>query len=131
MLGANIQTVPWPASGEIDIMEVLGHEPNKTHGTIHWGNVGSPSTHIGKDYVLPSGDFSQKFHVFSLIWTADKLEWLVDDVKFYTVNKAQVTGNYPFDKPFFFILNVAVGGNWPGNPDATTVFPQRMIVDYI
>lgn len=131
MLGANIATTPWPASGEIDIMEVLGHEPNKTHGTIHWGNVGAQSTHIGKDYVLPSGDFSQKFHVFSLVWTADKLEWLVDDVKFYTAFKTEVDGNYPFDKPFFFIMNVAVGGNWPGNPDATTVFPQRMIVDYI
>ena len=131
MLGANIATTPWPASGEIDIMEVLGHEPNKTYGTIHWGNVGSGSTHIGKDYSLPSGDFSQSFHVFSFIWTADKMEWLIDDVKFYTAFKSEVNGNYPFDKPFFFILNVAVGGNWPGNPDASTVFPQRMIVDYI
>lgn len=131
MLGSNISTTPWPASGEIDIMEVLGHQPNKTYGTIHWGNAGGPSTHIGKDYSLPSGDFSKSFHVFSLIWTADKIEWLVDDVKFYTATKAEVNGDYPFDKPFFFILNIAVGGNWPGNPDATTVFPQRMIVDYI
>ena len=131
MLGSNIKTTPWPASGEIDIMELLGHEPNKIYGTIHWGDVGEGSTHIGKDYVLPSGDFSQTFHVFSLIWAADKIEWYVDDVKFYTAKKSDVNGDYPFDKPFFFIFNVAVGGNWPGNPDATTVFPQRMIVDYI
>ena len=131
MLGANIKTVPWPASGEIDIMELLGHEPNKTYGTIHWGNAGAPSTHIGKDYVLPSGDFSQTFHVFSLVWEADKIEWYVDNVKFYTALSSEVTGNNPFDKPFFFIFNVAVGGNWPGNPDTNTGFPQRMIVDYI
>jgi Beta-glucanase/Beta-glucan synthetase len=131
MLGGNISTTSWPASGEIDIMELLGHEPGKTYGTMHWGNAGGPSTHIGKEYVLPSGDFSQAFHVFSIIWTADKIEWYIDDVKFFTGNKSDVSGNYPFDKSFFFIFNVAVGGNWPGNPDASTVFPQRMIVDYI
>ena len=131
MLGSNIGTTPWPASGEIDIMELLGHQPNKTYGTIHWGNVGAPSTNIGGNYILPSGDFYEKFHVFTLLWTSDKMEWLIDDVKFFTANKSQVTGNYPFDKPFFFIFNVAVGGNWPGSPDATTVLPQRMIVDYI
>lgn len=131
MLGSNINTTPWPASGEIDLMELLGHQPNKTYGTLHWGNVGGQSTQSGGSYILPSGDFYEKFHVFSFLWTSDKMEWYVDDVKFYTVNKSQVTGNYPFDKPFFFIFNVAVGGNWPGNPDATTEFPQRMIVDYI
>ena len=131
MLGSNINTTPWPASGEIDLMEYLGHQSNKTYGTIHWGNVGAPSTQSGGSYILPSGNFNDKFHVFSFIWTSDKMEWYVDDVKFFTVNKSDVTGNYPFDKPFFFIFNVAVGGNWPGSPDATTVFPQRMIVDYI
>jgi beta-glucanase (GH16 family) len=131
MLGSNIHTTPWPASGEIDIMELLGHQPNKTYGTVHWGNVGAQSTHIGGEYILPSGNFYDKFHVFSFLWTSDKMEWYIDDVTFYTVNKSQVTGNYPFDKPFFFIFNVAVGGNWPGNPDGTTVLPQRMIVDYI
>jgi beta-glucanase (GH16 family) len=131
MLGRNIGTTPWPASGEIDIMELLGHQPNKTYGTIHWGNVGGQSTHIGGEYILPAADFYSTFHVFTFLWTSDKMEWYIDDVKFYTANKSQVTGNYPFDKPFFFIFNVAVGGNWPGNPDATTVLPQRMIVDYI
>lgn len=131
MLGSNISTLPWPACGEIDIMELLGHEPQKTYGTMHWGPAGGASTHIGSNYSLTSEDFSQKFHVFSLIWDVDKLTWYIDDIKFFTGNKTAVTGNYPFDKPFFFIFNVAVGGSWPGNPDATTVFPQRMIVDYI
>ena len=131
MLGNNIGTTPWPACGEIDIMELLGHEPQKTYGTVHWGTAGGASTHIGGNYSLASLTFNDKFHLFSLKWDADKLSFLIDDVVFFTANKSQVNGNYPFDKPFFFIMNVAVGGNWPGNPDATTVFPQRMIVDYV
>jgi beta-glucanase (GH16 family) len=132
MLGSNISTTPWPACGEIDIMELLGHQPAKTYGTMHWGNVGAGSTHIGAEYTLDGGNFSDKFHVFTIIRSADKIEWFVDDQKFFTGNKADVSGNYPFDLPFFFILNVAVGGNWPGNPDANnTSFPQRMIVDYV
>ena len=131
MLGNNISTTAWPACGEIDIMELLGHESQKTYGTVHWGAAGGASTHIGGNYTLSSQTFNDKFHVFSLKWEADKLSFLIDDVLFFTANKSQVNGNYPFDKPFFFIMNVAVGGNWPGNPDATTVFPQRMIVDYV
>lgn len=131
MLGSNISTTPWPACGEIDIMELLGHQPAKTYGTMHWGNVGAGSTHIGAEYTLDNGSFSDKFHVFTIIRSVDKIEWFVDDHKFFTGNKTDVNGNYPFDLPFFFILNVAVGGNWPGNPDANTTFPQRMIVDYI
>ena len=98
---------------------------------MHWGNVGSGSTHIGNNYSLSGEDFSQKFHVFSIVWDANKIEWRVDDNIFFTGNKTDVTGNYPFDNTFFFILNLAVGGAWPGNPDGTTVFPQRMIVDYV
>jgi hypothetical protein len=131
MLGNNIGTTPWPACGEIDIMELLGHEAQKTYGTIHWGAAGGASTHIGGNYSLPSLTFNDKFHLFSLKWEADKMTFLIDDMVYFTANKSQVNGNYPFDKPFFFIMNVAVGGNWPGNPDATTVFPQRMIVDYV
>jgi hypothetical protein len=131
MLGSNISTTPWPACGEIDIMELLGHEPNKMYGTMHWGNVGSQSSQSGGNYTLPGEDFSQKFHVFSIVWDAAKIDWYVDNQKFFTGNKSVVTGNYPFDNSFFFILNLAVGGGWPGNPDATTVFPQRMFVDYV
>jgi hypothetical protein len=131
MLGSNISTTPWPACGEIDIMELLGQEPGKVYGTMHWGSAGGPSTHIGDDYSLNGGDFSQKFHVFSIVWDTDKIEWYVDDQKFFTGNKTDVNGSYPFDNTFFFLLNLAVGGDWPGNPDGSTVFPQRMIVDYV
>jgi hypothetical protein len=131
MLGSDISSTPWPACGEIDIMELLGHQPNKTYGTMHWGQAGQGSTHIGDSYVLSNGDFSDKFHVFSIVWDSGKIVWYVDNVKYFTGNKSSVNGNYPFDKPFFFLLNVAIGGNWPGAPDASTVFPQRMIVDYV
>jgi len=80
---------------------------------------------------LNSQTFSDSFHVFSLKWETDKLSFLIDDNLFFTANKSQVNGDYPFDKSFFFIMNVAVGGDWPGIPDTTTIFPQRMIVDYV
>ena len=131
MLGSNISTTPWPGCGEIDIMELLGHQPNKVYGTMHWSNSVGQDANVGGNYTLPSVDFSQKFHVFSIVWDSQKIEWYVDNQKYFTGNKTDVNGNYPFDQPFFFILNVAVGGNWPGNPDGTTVFPQRMIVDYV
>jgi len=131
MLGENITSLSWPACGEIDIMELLGHEPNKSYGTLHWGAKGGPSTHVGGSHSLTNGNFSDQFHVFSIDWTSEKVDFLVDDIRYFTVPKTQVNGDYPFNKPFFFILNVAVGGNWPGYPDYTTTFPQRMLVDYI
>lgn len=133
MLGNNIsqQGYGWPACGEIDIMELLGQDPQKVYGTVHWGIAGQGSTHIGGNYSIATGDFSSSFHVFSLQWDASKLTFLVDAAAYFTANKTDVGINYPFDKPFFFILNVAVGGNWPGNPNSSTTFPQRMIVDYV
>ncbi len=130
MLGNDISTVGWPACGEIDIMEIVGHEPNKLHGTIHWENLGGAHQYIGGDTTLDSGDFSNSFHVFSIIWDESSIQWLLDDVVYHTESITQADRT-EFHHPFFFIFNVAVGGNWPGSPDATTVFPQRMIVDYI
>jgi beta-glucanase (GH16 family) len=131
MLGNNINTVNWPTCGEIDMMELLGQQPNKVYGTIHWGVNASSQQSIGTSYVLNSGSFDQQFHVYSLIWRQDSLNMYIDDQQFLGVPRNQVTSPYPFDKAFFFIFNIAVGGNWPGSPDGTTVFPQRMIVDYI
>jgi len=133
MLGNNISSVGWPACGEIDIMELVGHEPGTVHGTAHWGPQGqSWSTYVGDDYKLPSGEkYSDEFHVFSIIWEPGKIDWYVDDTKFHTIRQSDVNVTYPFDREFFFILNIAVGGNWPGNPDASTQFPQRMTIDYI
>jgi beta-glucanase (GH16 family) len=121
----------WPRSGEIDLMEMVGHEPNKVYGTLHFG-PGPGSTQISRGYTLPSGNFNDAFHVFSLEWRQDQLKWYVDGNLFSTVNKADLgANNYPFNEKFYLIFNLAVGGNWPGNPDASTQFPQRMIVDYI
>ncbi len=132
MLGANIPAVGWPACGEIDIMELIGTFPSRSHGTMHWKPVTGTNTSKGAEYNLSSGDFSQQFHVFSIIWSADMIKWLVDDQLFLTTTKADVgAANYPFNAPEFFIFNVAVGGNWPGPPDAGTQFPQRMFVDYV
>lgn len=132
MLGTNISTVGWPACGEIDIMELIGTYPGRTHGTMHWKPVTGTNTSKGAEYNLSSGNFSQQFHVFSIIWSQDMIKWLVDDQLFLTTTKADVgAANYPFNAPHFFIFNVAVGGNWPGPPDTGTMFPQRMFVDYV
>jgi hypothetical protein len=133
MLGADIFTQGWPACGEIDIMELVGHQSSEVHGTAHWGNQGSPSTYQGNGYTLAGGKkFSDEFHVFTIIWENNSIKWFVDDVQFFSITDANVTNtSYPFNDNFFFIMNVAVGGNWPGSPNASTVFPQRMHVDYV
>ncbi len=133
MLGNNFSTVGWPACGEIDIMELVGHEPSTTHGTAHWGQQGqSSSTYQGAPYNLSGGaKFSDEFHVFSIIREPGEITWYVDDNQFFRLTNADVNVTYPFDLDFFFIFNIAVGGNWPGYPDETTEFPQRMYVDYI
>jgi beta-glucanase (GH16 family) len=114
-------------------MELVGHQPSTTHGTAHWGPQGqSFSNNHGGDFSLTgSAKFSDEFNVFSIIWTPGRIEYLVNDNRYFTLNQSDVSINYPFDLEFFFIFNVAVGGNWPGNPDNTTQFPQRMVVDYI
>ncbi len=129
MLGSNFFTSGWPQCGEIDIMEIIGNEPSTLHGTVHWDNNGSYASY-GNSTTLSSGKFSDEFHVFTLIWDNQKIKWLLDDVQYNEVNITPA-GMSEFQQEFFFIFNVAVGGNWPGYPDASTVFPQRMYVDYI
>lgn len=132
MLGANIDTIGWPACGEIDIMELVGHKPAEVHGTAHYGNQWPDHKYQGKNFTLPFGKFSDEFHVFSLLWDEKGMQWLVDDKAFYELRPENVSPDlWRFNKPFFFIFNVAVGGNWPGKPDDSTVFPQRMAVDYV
>lgn len=127
MLGDNFGTVGWPACGETDIMELVGHEPGKVHGTNHWSNNGAYASY-GGPYSLSSGKFIDEYHVFTILWTAQSIRYLVDDVQYHVID---ISGINAFQNPFFFIFNVAVGGNWPGNPDNSTVFPQRMVVDYV
>lgn len=128
MLGEDINEVSWPQCGEIDIMELVGHIPNETHGTAHYNNNGHQFKGRGK--TLASGDFIDKFHVFSIVWERDYITWYLDGEEFLTLSESTIQG-FPFTSSFFFIFNVAVGGDWPGNPDETTVFPQKMEVDYI
>ncbi|MDZ7310266.1 MAG: glycoside hydrolase family 16 protein [candidate division KSB1 bacterium] len=124
----------WAASGEIDIMEMLGHDTKTVYGTLHYGGEWPNNVHTGTSYKLPQGDFSTEFHVFRLDWEPNEFRWYVDD-RLYQTQKQWHTKNHPypapFDQRFHLLLNVAVGGNWPGNPDATTIFPQSMMVDYV
>jgi beta-glucanase (GH16 family) len=132
MLGTNIASAGWPACGEIDIMELIGTYPARVSGNMFWKSLSGSSTSKGASYDLSSGDFSQQFHVFSIVWIQDSIKWYVDDQLFLANSAADVgAANYPFNADQFFIFNVAVGGNWPGSPDYTTEFPQRMFVDYV
>jgi len=132
MLGNDIGTAGWPSCGEIDIMENIGREPNIVHGTVH-GPGYSGAAGIGGPYTLPSGKFSDAYHVFAVEWENNVFRWYVDGNLYFTLNRSTVEsrGQWVFDHPHFIILNLAVGGAWPGNPDGTTVFPQRMYIDYV
>lgn len=129
-LGDDRPTVRWPACGEIDVMEVVGREPGKVYGTIH-GPGYSGSKGISTSFALPSGAFADAFHVYAVDWTATSLTFSVDGQAYRTITPADVQGRWVFDHPFSLLLNVAVGGNWPGPPDASTPFPAQMKVDYV
>jgi beta-glucanase (GH16 family) len=123
----------WPDSGEIDIMENIGREPEMVHGTVH-GPGYSGDKGIGQSYSLRAGQqFADDFHVFAVEWAENSIQFSVDDHLYHTVTPASIPKGtaFVFNHPFFLLLNVAVGGSWPGNPDATTVFPQKMLVDYV
>jgi beta-glucanase (GH16 family) len=131
MLGENYDTVGWPRSGEIDIMENIGSEPWVVHGTLH-GPGYSGGSGVGAAYRLPDrSPFHANFHVYAVEWEPEEIRWYVDDALYSTITPARLPGDWVYDQPFFIILNVAVGGRWPGYPDATTEFPQRMLVDYV
>ena len=135
MLGNNFPTAGWPHCGEIDIMEMVGG-PSATdgdrtiHGTVHWSNAEGNHTYIGGSNTLNSGIFADNWHVFTILWNEQKIEWYRDDIKYYEINITSPAMS-EFHQEFFFIMNVAVGGNWPGSPDGNTQFPQRMAVDYV
>ncbi|MCW2904793.1 MAG: beta,3-glucanase [Streptosporangiaceae bacterium] len=132
MLGDNIGSVGWPASGEIDIMENVGFEPGTVHGTLH-GPGYSGSGGIGASYTLPGGQaFADGFHTFAVDWAPDSVTFSVDGNVYQRRTPADTAGRqWVFDHPFYLIVNLAVGGYWPGNPDAGTTFPQQLVVDYV
>ncbi|BCB81630.1 glycoside hydrolase family 16 protein [Phytohabitans flavus] len=126
MLGTPVN---WPTSGEIDIMENIGREPNTVHGTVH-GPGYSGAGGIGGGYSGPR--FADAFHTFTIDWAPDSITWYVDGNQYFRITPASLNGNqWVFNHPFFLILNLAVGGYWPGYPDGSTTFPQTLTVDYV
>jgi beta-glucanase (GH16 family) len=131
MLGDNITTVNWPACGEIDILETIGTDITDNHGSLHAPNFNPTAT-----YPLPGGaKYSDDFHTFAAEWEPGTVSFYVDDTLYETVTSAQADGGgatWAFDgHPFFILINVAVGGQWPGSPDSTTTFPQTLEVDWV
>jgi len=132
LLGSNIDSDPWPKSGEIDIMENIGN-PTEVHSTLH-GPGYSGAHPITAKFTLPAGeDVNTSFHVYSVEWTPDDIKFFFDDDLISLRSPANLPPGtrWVFDHPFFIILNLAAGGDWPGNPDQTTTFPQQMLVDYV
>ncbi len=122
----------WPKSGEIDIMEMVGHEPETIHGTVHYGPDWPENRHTGEPYTLEEGTFADDFHTFSIEWEQNEIRWFVDGEHYFSVTPSDLQPhNYPFNARFHLLINLAAGGNWPGNPDETTEFPQTLTVDYV
>lgn len=132
LLGDNFSTVGWPACGEIDIMENVGNEPATIHGSLH-GPGYSGDKPLTATYKLLRGRFSDRFHVFAVEWEPRAVLFFVDEELYATQTPADIPPgkHWVFDHPFFIVLNLAVGGKMPGKPAASTIFPQRMLVDYV
>lgn len=131
MLGASMPGRGWPAAGEIDIVEMVGGEgrENTVHGTLHWGQGGG-HFYEGGAITLPAGKYGDYFHVFSIVWDESSIRWLVDDYEYFEKSLAGSEFD-SFREPFYLLVNLAVGGDWPGSPDHTSKFPQHLVLDYI
>lgn len=128
LLGSNYEKVGWPACGEIDVMENVGKkEPATIHGSTH-----GPEN-FTRPYVLPHGTFADDYHTFGVEWEPNRLSFIMDDIDYATLNRSTLTKpqNWVYDHPFDIILDLSIGGPWPGNPDSTTTFPQQMYVSYV
>lgn len=134
MLGQDISSAGWPKCGEIDIMENVGKEAGTIHGSLHGPSTAGPTSDLTSIFSLPAGqNFADDFHLYAIEWEPDIVRFYVDSNLYATFNSSQWPGGgkWVFDHPFFIILNLAVGGNWPGSPHASTKFPQSMLVDYV
>jgi beta-glucanase (GH16 family) len=133
MLGENRHAVGWPACGEIDIMEYVGFEPNVIHANIHTKKY----NHVkgtGKGDRLTVEKPFDAFHLYAIEWSAEKIDFFVDDQKYFTYAKEDGAGEdaWPFDQPFYLILNLAIGGAWGGQKGIDdSIFPQRYEIDYV
>ena len=131
MLGNSISTVGWPSCGEIDIMEIQGQNPFRNFGTIHWADAGGQHVSFGGIY-NSSTSLTAGFHMFAISRTGSSIKWYVDRIQYAEANiSGGINSTSEFQSPFFILLNVAVGGNFVGSPDGTTVFPQQMQVDWV
>ncbi len=131
MLGNSISTVGWPSCGEIDIMEIQGQNPFRNFGTIHWADAGGQHVSFGGIY-NSSTSLTAGFHTFAISRTGSSIKWYVDRIQYAEANiSGGINSTSEFQAPFFILLNVAVGGNFVGSPDGTTVFPQQMQVDWV
>lgn len=132
LLGANLDEVEWPACGEIDIMEYRGQLPAIVRGSLH-GPGYSGGDNVGAEHVVSGGKLYEDFHVYAVEWEPDRIRWLLDGTVFFEATPSRLPAGkqWVYDHPFFVILNVAVGGNYVGPPDSSTVFPQQMRVDYV
>jgi beta-glucanase (GH16 family) len=134
MLGNDINQNGWPKCGEIDIMENIGREPGIIHGSLHGPSSTAPTSDLTATVSLPTGqNYSDDFHIYAIEWEPGSVRFYVDSNNYATFTRSQwpAGGQWVFDHPFFILLNVAVGGVWPGTPDATTQSPQQMLVDYV
>jgi len=130
MLGADIGSSGWPRAGEIDIMEIIGKEPTLVHGTLHGPGYSGAKAHT-RSLALEQGVLADDYHVYAVEWEPREIRWYRDGTLFHTARPDTVNGDWVFEHPFFVLLNLAVGGAWPGNPDASTPFPRQMLVDYV
>ncbi|HKL90152.1 MAG TPA: glycoside hydrolase family 16 protein [Allomuricauda sp.] len=130
MLGADIDENPWPGAGEIDIMEYRGQSPTVLIGSVH-GPGYSGGDAISKEFTLSNDRFDTGFHIFGIEWGPEYVNFYVDDVLYNQITPEDVTGPWVFDKPFYILMNLAVGGNFVGSPNEETEFPQTMLVDYV
>lgn len=131
LLGNDCDQNIWPACGEIDIMENIGSQPSKIFGSVH-GPGYSAGESEGKDFILQGDRFDNDFHVFGIEWTPEYINYYVDDKLYNQITPDDVPGEWVYDgRPFYIILNMAVGGNLPGAPNAATEFPRTMAVDYV
>jgi hypothetical protein len=131
MLGNSISTIGWPSCGEIDIMEIQGQNPFRNFGTIHWADVNGNHASFGGIF-NSSSSLSAGFHTYAVSRTGSSIKWYVDRIQYGEANiSGGVNSTSEFQGQFFILLNVAVGGNFVGSPDGSTVFPQQMQVDWV
>jgi len=130
MLGDDLARKGWPAAGEIDIMEFIGKEPDHIYATVHAPGY-SGGSGVGSSFVTSADSLKNDFHLYAIEWEENEIRWYFDDQQYFKVTAQDVPDEWVFDHPFFLILNLAVGGRWPGYPDETTVFPQFLYVDYV